>query len=517
MHNNYYVLRQLASELDSRLKETVVSECFSQHKDELIIRFEASTQPFFIKASVLPDFCCLSFPENFNRARKNSVDLFPQLIGLRVRGVNTYSNERCFSIEFNENFLLLFKMHGNRANLVLFDHQTAVSLFRNHLQNDLAITLQELNKEIDWSDEAFCKNAQNLKALYFTFGKLVWRYLETNHFNTKSLTEQRIAIQEVLKMLETPVYYVTESEGRLLLSLLPLGNIQATYATAVEALHHFFLHYSIQTGFLKEKQSARSTLLIRLKNTQNYLAKARHKLLEIESEDQYRLWADLIMANLHRVKTGMDKITLPDFLHDQQPVTVKLKKELSAQKNAEVYYRKSKNHHLEVNKLKESIARKEQEEIKLNHAIEHVSNAPDLTTLRQISSHSAPNNSVAQSTTATLPYHEVEFQGYKIWIGKNARNNDVLTLKYTYKDDLWLHAKDVAGSHVVIKHQAGKKISKEVIERAAQLAAYHSKRKHESLCPVTVTTKKFVRKRKGDPPGTVIVEREEVIMVEPIA
>ncbi len=97
----------------------------------------------------------------------------------------------------------------------------------------------------------------------------------------------------------------------------------------------------------------------------------------------------------------------------------------------------------------------------------------------------------------------------------NAQRNDELTLKYAYKEDLWLHAKDVPGSHVIIKHQSGKNFPKDVIERAAQLAAYYSKRKTDTLCPVAVTPKKYVRKRKGDPAGMVVVEREEVVMVEP--
>ena len=100
-------------------------------------------------------------------------------------------------------------------------------------------------------------------------------------------------------------------------------------------------------------------------------------------------------------------------------------------------------------------------------------------------------------------------------MGRNAQANDELTLKYGYKEDLWLHAKDVAGSHVLIKHQSGKNFPKDVIERAAQLAAYHSKRKTDTLCPVVVVPRKFVRKRKGDPAGAVMVDREEVIMVEP--
>ena len=114
-----------------------------------------------------------------------------------------------------------------------------------------------------------------------------------------------------------------------------------------------------------------------------------------------------------------------------------------------------------------------------------------------------------------MPYFEFEFKGFKIWVGKNAESNDQLTLKHSYKEDLWLHAKDVPGSHVIIKHQSGKPFPKDVIERAAQLAAYNSKRKTETLCPVAFTPKKYVRKRKGDPAGAVVVEREDVIMVEP--
>jgi predicted ribosome quality control (RQC) complex YloA/Tae2 family protein len=114
-----------------------------------------------------------------------------------------------------------------------------------------------------------------------------------------------------------------------------------------------------------------------------------------------------------------------------------------------------------------------------------------------------------------LPYRESVYMGFRIWIGKDAVTNDELTTRFGSKEDLWLHAKDVAGSHVLIKHQAGKKFPKDVIERAAQLAAFYSKRKTDTLCPVAYTPRKYVRKRKGDPAGAVVVERESVILVEP--
>ena len=100
-------------------------------------------------------------------------------------------------------------------------------------------------------------------------------------------------------------------------------------------------------------------------------------------------------------------------------------------------------------------------------------------------------------------------------MGKGARQNDELTQRHTHKDDLWLHAKDVAGSHVVVKYQSGKPFPETVIEKAAQLAAWYSKRKNDSMCPVLYTPKKYVRKPKGSAPGAVVVEREKVILVTP--
>jgi predicted ribosome quality control (RQC) complex YloA/Tae2 family protein len=99
-------------------------------------------------------------------------------------------------------------------------------------------------------------------------------------------------------------------------------------------------------------------------------------------------------------------------------------------------------------------------------------------------------------------------------VGKNAANNDLLTIRYAHKNDLWLHAKDVSGSHVVIKQQS-QTFPIAVITYAAQLAAYYSKLKGSTLVPVSYTLKKYVRKPKGMEPGQVIVDREEVILVEP--
>src|SRR5690606_7060337 len=113
------------------------------------------------------------------------------------------------------------------------------------------------------------------------------------------------------------------------------------------------------------------------------------------------------------------------------------------------------------------------------------------------------------------PYREFECMGWQVLVGKGAKENDQLTLKIAGKDDVWLHAKDVSGSHVIIRQKAGQNLPAPVLEYAASLAAWFPKGKNNSLCPVLYTPKKYIRKQKGMAAGKVKVERETVIMVPP--
>lgn len=514
MHNNYYFLRPLSHSLDTLMRGTVISECFSQNKDELIIRFETLTEPFFIKASLEPAFSCLAFPTNFHRARKNSVDLFPILIGQRVASVRCIENERSIALTLSNNLTLLFKMHANRSNVLLFEHNAVIALFRNNLPADEGLDLSTIDRTIDWSYEAFIQHPDNPGALYFTFGKVTWKYLARQGFDTQPPAVRWQMIQDVRALLDTPVYRIAEANGTVYLSLLPVPAVVREFTDPLEAINEFFYTYTHQAAFVRERQAAIASLREKLKGSENYYQKTFEKLAEVERDTNYKTWADLIMAYMHTLHPGQETVTLPDFYNDQNTVTIKLKKDLSPQKNAEAFYRKAKNQHIEIQRLQQSLEIKEKEMATLRREIEVLEASTDLKALRgEIGKN--PLFAVKEKQAAPLPYHEFEHKGFRIWVGRNAQSNDVLTLRYGYKEDLWLHAKDVPGSHVLIKHQANKPFPKDVIERAAELAAYNSKRKTETLCPVIVTPRKYVRKRKGDPAGAVVVEREEVILVVP--
>lgn len=510
MHNNYYFLRQLSATLrDTVVGYTLVS-CFSQTKDELIIELNNGRRSFFIKANLSPGYCCLSFPEKFARARKNSVDLFEQAVLKKINGVTQFDNERSFSLEF-DGLALVFKMHNQFANVLLMEGGIVTSIFRNHLQADFEITPAKLHRSIDFSKEAFLHNAP--RDLYVTFGKIVWEFLAHENFDSFGKEEQWTLMKETLRLLESPRYYILK-QNEIRLSLLPLPNSVKELDEPVAAANAFADRFFHERSLSQEKAALLHQLHTKLNGAENFLARTEMKLSELINDHHFQLWGDLLMANMHALKAGQERVSLQNF-YDERQIEIKLKKELSPQRNAEVFYRKAKNQQIEITKRKEAIGQKQNEITKLKSLLESCQQAGDLTALSAIRKASGMAKK-SDAPEIRVPYHEFDFKGFRILVGKNAVDNDELTLKYSYKEDLWLHAKDVAGSHVLIKYQSGKKFPKDVIEYAAGLAAFNSKRKGEALCPVSFTPKKFVRKRKGDPPGSVVVEREEVILVTPV-
>ena len=313
MHNNFFFLRQLSKSLEEKIKGYTLVSCFSQNKDELIIEFNNAQQSFFIKASLQSDFCCLTFPETFSRSKKNNVDLFNDVLMKKVIGIHQFENERCFSILFEDEFQLLFKMHGNRANIILFQENKAKHIFRSHLTTDFAINLKEIDREIDWTKKFFISNIENLHNAYFTFGKTVWEYLQSLGFASANTEVKWKLIEEALQKLNNPTYYILDTGKKIILSLLPFHKIVTQYLDPLKGANEFFFSSSHSEAFYKEKAAALHFLKSQLKNSVAYVEKNKTKLEELENDHHYQAWADLIMANMHTIKQGDERITLENF------------------------------------------------------------------------------------------------------------------------------------------------------------------------------------------------------------
>lgn len=522
MHNNYYFLRQLSHQLSHTIVGWQLAVSFSQNKDELILGFFNPANPseeFYIKAYLDPKFCCLHFPKELKRSRKNNVDLFKMLIGKEVTHIHQFQNERSFAIHFNGDaeasvYKLLFKMHGNRSNVLFFKEDQLIELFKNNLKNDEDLKLNNLERIIDTSYEKFVDKQGNLQALYPTFGSLVRNYLFQKGYAELPLNEKWKLLQDTLRQLENPKqYFIVQWQNELQLSLLKMGDIVVKHTKPITAIQDFFLQYIRDYHLTHEKNEIVKALNKKKSQAENYIHKSQQKLTELLQGTKPDEIANIIMANLHQIPLHATQVELFNF-YNNQPITIKLKKDLNPQKNAEVYYRKAKNQKLETEQLEHNINQKKEQLKIIEQHLFHLLPMNDLKELRQYTKGHQLRDEKQQSKQE-LPYRQFEIEGFTVLVGKNAKSNDILIRNYSWKEDLWLHAKDVSGSHVIIKHQAGKTYPKPVIEKAAQLAAYYSKRKMETLCPVSITPRKYVRKSKDLAPGQVIVDREETLLVEP--
>jgi predicted ribosome quality control (RQC) complex YloA/Tae2 family protein len=514
VHNNYFFLKQLTESLKSRISGFALGACFSQDKDELIFGLHKGQSEFWIKADLKSQFSCLSFPDRFTRARKNSIDLFPEIIDRIIVDIHQYRHERAFSFILDNNYLLLFKLFGNFSNILLYKEGQCINVFKHGAGDETRINLLKLDRSIEplSADEEITIDL--IKSRMPSFDKNILEYLDKNGLNAlDELDTKHKLLGDILFLLNNPRYYIHTMDNRVKFSLIPDGPGSSQFSNPIEAINHFYLEHQKASVLTTEKSRIIRHLKALLKKTSNYVKKAAGKLDNLQSAGDYRQLGDIIMANIQRIPTGSSNVPLFDFYNDKT-IEISLKSNLTPQKNAENYYRKAKNQKIEILSLEKNIRSKQEQASKLSGLIEIMEGVDDLKTLRQLAVKYDLVGSKKTQQQDPPRFKIYDHMGFQILVGRNAKNNDELTFKYGYKEDLWLHAKDVKGSHVLIKYQSGKHFPKPVITMAAQLAAFNSTNKNSDTCPVIYTPKKFVRKAKGMPAGTVIVEREEIIFVK---
>ena len=499
MYHSFFFMRQLSAELAGRIIGWEILECFSQNKDELIIGIGNPTKQLFLKCALNPEIGIISFSEDFHRAKKNSINLFNKILGKTIQDVVQVSFDRSFYMLLEGGYKLLFKMHGRRSNILLLSPEDHPQLFRGNLQSDLNITLENLSRNIELEDP----KDHDIDQLRLLLGKL----------NNPSTSSKEDIIATTQSLFSAKVFSLSQDKaGKPEIRLQDHDPSSPLTDSAIEASNLLGKSFTQEYFLEKQKAEIRSQFLKRIKSTDSYLSKAQREYEKITKRRSFEELANIVMANLHLLPPNGGEQEVLDFYNDEN-ILIKIKPGLSPQKYAENLYRKSKNQKIELQKISENIEQKHQQLASYKSIISALNATKDFKELKAFKKEYAVEEK--KEVPVSLPYYEFLILGYKVWVGKNAKANDELTLKFSQKNDLWLHARDVPGSHVLIKGQTGKTIPNPVIESAASLAAYFSKRRSDSLCPVIVTPKKYVRKKKGSPPGLVFIDKEEVVMVKP--
>lgn len=276
-----------------------------------------------------------------------------------------------------------------------------------------------------------------------------------------------------------------------------------------------------------ERMKVKSQDLLRLcSNTMDKLTRKiavqEKELMESLDRDKLRKTGDLLQANIYKMTRGQSFIEVEDYYNNNEKVKIKLSPTLNPSQNVQKYYKGYRRAKTREEMLTVQIKKAKEELVYITAVQESLfrcESERELSEIRQelveqgyAKDKSKKNN---RKQPKLLPPKEFKSSdGFTIFVGRNNRQNDKLTLKTARNYDMWLHTKDIPGSHVIIVSD-NREITDTAIMEAASLAAYNSKAKDSAQVPVDYTLVKNVSKPSGAKPGMVIYVKNKTVYVKP--
>lgn len=243
-------------------------------------------------------------------------------------------------------------------------------------------------------------------------------------------------------------------------------------------------------------------------------------LRSIKNRDELRLKGELLTANIYSIKKGMTTVELPNYYSENQElVAIELDSNKSPSENAQKYYKSYNKAKRTFEALKDQIKSNDEELAYLESVLTSVNNCTDEQDVKEIRRElreegyvKKVKNQKDKSKKHSVPLHFISQDGFDIYVGKNNIQNDELTLKFARPRDIWMHTKNIPGSHVIIVAN-GQTIPDTTLNEGAMLSAFYSKAKNSSKVPVDYTEKKNVKKPNGSKPGFVIYETNKTAYI----
>ncbi|MBR4554307.1 MAG: NFACT family protein [Ruminococcus sp.] len=292
-------------------------------------------------------------------------------------------------------------------------------------------------------------------------------------------------------------------------------------ASACETLDRF---YSERDRTARMKQKAQDLFRLLVNTSERISRRTANQQLELKEcadRDKLKKYGDLIMSNLYRLQKGDASADVEDFYEEGSPtVHIPLERRLTPTQNAQRYYKEYRKAVTAEKKLRELIKQGEEELAYIDSVFDALTRAAGETDIAELREELSEQGYVKRSESKQKlmknrpPLKFISSDGYEIRVGRNNKQNDRLTCKDSEKLDIWLHTKDITGSHTVISCH-GEQPPERTITEAAVIAAYHSKGRSSSQVPVDYTLIKNVKKPAGAKPGMVIFYSNKTLYVTP--
>ncbi|MFO7887528.1 MAG: NFACT RNA binding domain-containing protein [Eubacteriales bacterium] len=257
------------------------------------------------------------------------------------------------------------------------------------------------------------------------------------------------------------------------------------------------------------------------------ITKNQSKLLKLKNEyeiskdrDKYKVYGDLIIAYMSTIKNYKDSVKVKNYYDDNNIIEIPLDGRLSLSKNAQKYYKKYEKLKTAQEKINRQIKITKQKLDYFYNLQYMINNCDDFEAVSEIKEELVNRGYLKSKSTKSKkhikskPYKVISRDGFEIYIGKNNNQNDYITFNLASKEDIWMHTKNIPGSHVVIITK-GREIPDTTLEEAASYAAYHSNARQSSKVPVNYTYKKHIKKPNNAEPGFVIFKKYYTMYINP--
>ena len=565
--------RFLANELNQALTGARVSQIHQPNKDELVIALRTNDGGRKLLVSARANSPRVNFtqkaPENPASPPMLCMLLRKKLCGSKVIGVRQPGLERIVLIEFdgvNElgdhvKYTLACELMGRYSNVIFLDGEENVidalkrvdaSMTSGRIvlpgmryelppaQNKLSVLdhdsreiVERIISENDKLGRAVLNSVLGISPIIsreieyrITSGAAVYSDMLTPRSRTSLEYYIEKLVKNVRELVGAPYCIYDENGKPKDMSFTDISQYGTLYTVKQAESFSQLLESFYSERDRAERMRAKSQDLLRLltnasERTARKINTQKAELEKCADREHLRICGDLIQANLFRIEKGAPFADLENFYDETGALLrVALDPSKSPSQNAQRYYKEYRKAKTAEHVLKEQIDQARLDLEYLDNVFDALSRAESERELAEIRSELAQTGYIKSSGKGKgkepkpLPPLEFSADGYRVLVGRNNRQNDELTLKKASKNDIWLHVKDIPGSHTILVTN-GEKPSDETIIKAARIAAYHSKAREGSQVPVDYTLVKNVSKPQGARPGTVIFKDNRTVYVKP--
>ena len=542
MQSAYHTLKAVTGTLSAKLHGCRIREAFSQERDEAVIAFSGA--PTHLVVSCRSDFLACYLHPTYTRARKNSADVLAAALNYTVEDVTIRPDDRWITIHLSGGAALHLQLFGGKANVVFTDASSIIVDAFKRAKELAGLPLpvsagSAMGSPQEILDRVLAHPAQTLRSALKVSAPQLAPVVVREILHRADLAPElpvaaasadaaaalRDAVAAVVEELAhpTPRIYARADGTPLHFSIIPLLSLDGSREDRFEDIHHALRTFIGWKRSAEERTDEQGLMAQRLRTR---IEHARRIVAAIDADmgsgdraEQYMLFGSLLLQHLTEIPPGAAQTTIEGA---DGPVIIPLAPTQTASQNAQRYFEKSKT----SKRARELAGRRRQFTVTqmertaaLLADLEHAATRQDLKTFME------DHKDDVREGRGTGPADELdrplfrEFVvegGFEVWAGRTSANNDLLTLRHARPQDYWFHARSVPGSHVILRVATGHGgPGKRAIQQAAAIAAYYSKMRTATMVPVTVTLRKYVHKPKGAKPGSVVLQREDVIMVEP--